>query len=68
MKITRIKKKGSMVLRLFEWKISECTREEWIKYKNKNKLFPANLYQIGKKPIYILDLRDGKTKLFAKRG
>lgn len=67
MKITRIKK-GSMSLGCFGWKISECTLEEWVEYKNKNKLFPAGLYQIGRKPTYILDFGDGRTKPFAKRG
>ena len=66
MKITKIKK-GTMALGTYGYKF-EGTREEWIQYKKENKLFPAGLYQIGRKPITILVLPNGTTRSFAKRG
>jgi hypothetical protein len=51
--ITKVKK-SECRLGGYGFMISECTREEWVEYKNKKKLFPAGLYQIGRKTIYFL--------------
>lgn len=60
-------KKGTRALNLYGWEFTG-TREEWIKYKKDNRLFPAGLYQIGRREITVLVLPNGTTKSFSKRG
>jgi hypothetical protein len=50
------------------FEISQCSREEWLEYKNKHSLFPACLYEIDRKPIYRLILPNGRKLQFCKRG
>ena len=64
MKLTRIKKDP---LGAFGWEFIG-TMEEWIKYKADNNLFPAGLYQVGRKEIIRLKLPNGQFKQFCKRG